>query len=354
MARPVQPLGTFGVITVRRTSRGYVALTRFREHTGAYRRVSATGESRAAAENRLKEKIAAGLPSTAEGDLNRQTKIRAVAEVWIREIEHRQDHAPQTIEVYRDIINRIILPGIGDLRLGELTLGTLDRFLKTEAAGGLSRGRHAQPGIPGPPPDGQLAQIFEVMLGTSARLGEALAIRRGDVDLDADQPTVTITGTIVFVRGKGHVRQPHPKHSKYWRTITVPSFTRDALRERLATAGDLALEQTVIHTKQGTPLSPANVRRLWRSIRDASAGLLPDGIDLAQVVPHTLRKTVATALDEAAGTDLAAELLGHSSTAVTRAHYVQPRKRVDPKTAEILEGLRPRAPEHDHPPSPEL
>lgn len=35
MARPVQPLGTFGVITVRRTSRGYVALTRFREHTGA-------------------------------------------------------------------------------------------------------------------------------------------------------------------------------------------------------------------------------------------------------------------------------------------------------------------------------
>jgi hypothetical protein len=61
MARPVQPLGTLGVITVRRTSRGYVALTRFREHSGVYRRVTATGESRAAAENRLKERIAAGL-----------------------------------------------------------------------------------------------------------------------------------------------------------------------------------------------------------------------------------------------------------------------------------------------------
>lgn len=192
------------------------------------------------------------------------------------------------------------------------------------------------------------------MLGTSARLGEALAIRRGDVDLDADQPTVTITGTIVLVRGKGHIRQPHPKHSKYWRTITVPSFTRDALRERLAATSELAPEQTVFHTKQGTPLSPANVRRLWRSIRDSSAGLLPEGIDLAQVVPHTLRKTVATALDDAAGTDLAAELLGHSSTAVTRAHYVQPRKRVDPKTAEILEGLRPRDPEQDQHPSPGL
>ena len=46
----------------------------------------------------------------------------------------------------------------------------------------------------------------------------------------------------------------------------------------------------------------------------------------------------------AAGTDLAAELLGHSSTAVTRAHYVQPRKLVDPRTAEILESLRPQGP----------
>ncbi len=179
------------------------------------------------------------------------------------------------------------------------------------------------------------------MLGTSARLGEALAIRRGDVDLDVEPPTVTITGTVVYIRGRGFLRQAHPKHSRYWRTVTVPSFTADALRGRLASAGEMAPEQTLFHTKAGTPLSPANVRRLWRSIRDANADLLPAGIDLAQVVPHTLRKTVATTLDGAAGTDLAAELLGHSSPAVTRAHYVQPRKRVDPRTAQILESLRP-------------
>ncbi len=110
----------------------------------------------------------------------------------------------------------------------------------------------------------------------------------------------------------------------------------------------------MFHTKQGAPLSPANVRRLWRSIRDTSAGLLPAGIDLAQVVPHTLRKTVATTLDAAAGTDLAAELLGHSSTAVTRAHYVQPRKHVNPRTAEILESLRPNDTPPDRPPPPGL
>ena len=405
MVRPVQPLGTFGVVSVRRTKRGHVASTRFRELIGAYRRVTASAATAAGAENKLKEKIAAGLMSQTEGDLNAQTKVRTVAELWLKEIEQRQEHAPQTIEVYRDIFRRIILPSIGELRLGELTVGTLDRFLKAEAERGYSRGRHArvvlvqildlavrhdalprnpvrstaplrrsrseirsltleelaeirrllrehrkEPGLPGPPPDGQLAQVFEVMLGTSARLGEALAIRRGDVDLNGGHPTVTITGTIVYVRGEGFVRQSHPKHSKYWRTITIPSFTLAALRERLATTGELDPSQTVFHTKQGTPLSQANVRRLWRSIRDASAGLLPDGIDLAQVVPHTLRKTVATTIDEAAGTDLAAELLGHSSTAVTRAHYVQPRKRVNPQTAEILESLRPQDPPQDRPP----
>lgn len=96
MARPAQPLGTFGVITVRRTRRGYVASTRFREPTGAYRRVTATDESRTAAENRLKEKIAADLPSRAEADLNGQTKIRAAAAAWLTEIEQRQitPHSP--------------------------------------------------------------------------------------------------------------------------------------------------------------------------------------------------------------------------------------------------------------------
>lgn len=325
VARPVQPLGTFGKIAVKRTKKGYIASTRFRELTGAYRSVTVSAETAAAAENRLKEKIASGLPSPADGDLKAQTKLKTVAHVWLREIEQRQEHAPQTIEVYRDIVGRIILPELGDLRLNELTVSTLDRFLKAEAQRGYSRGRQArvvlaqiidlavrhdalprnpvrstaplrrsrseirslsldelaeirriirthrsEPGVPGPPPDAQLGQIFEVMLGTSARLGEALALRHSDVDLEGEQPLVSITGTIVYVRGTGFLRQPHPKHSKYWRTVTIPSFTSEALRERLATAGEIDPEQTVFHTKQGTPLSPANVRRLWRSIRDAT------------------------------------------------------------------------------------
>jgi hypothetical protein len=144
VVRPIQPLGTYGVITVRRTKNGYVASTRFRELTGAYRRVSASAPTATTAENELKAKIASGLPSTAEGDLNGQTKLAVVADVWLDEIEQRQEQAPQTIEVYRDIVRRIILPAVGELRLNELTVGILDRFLKAEAARGNSRGRSAR------------------------------------------------------------------------------------------------------------------------------------------------------------------------------------------------------------------
>lgn len=44
MVRPIQTLGTYAVITVRRTTSGCVASTRFRELTGAYRRVSASAQ----------------------------------------------------------------------------------------------------------------------------------------------------------------------------------------------------------------------------------------------------------------------------------------------------------------------
>lgn len=45
--------------------------------------------------------------------------------------------------------------------------------------------RHWESGLnkTGPPPDGQLGLIIEVMLGTAARIGEVLALRRRGVDV---------------------------------------------------------------------------------------------------------------------------------------------------------------------------
>jgi len=61
------------------------------------------------------------------------------------------------------------------------------------------------------------------------------------------------------------------------------------------------------------------------------------------VTPHAFRRTVATTVDREAGIDLAAELLGHTSTAITKLHYIQPDEHVNPRTAEILESLAPGA-----------
>jgi hypothetical protein len=40
--------------------------------------------------------------------------------------------------------------------------------------------------------------------------------------------------------------------------------------------------------------------------------------------------------------DLAAEKLGHTSSDITKKHYIEPDEAVNPVTAEILESLAPR------------
>jgi len=46
-------------------------------------------------------------------------------------------------------------------------------------------------------------------------------------------------------------------------------------------------------------------------------------------------------IDRAGGADLAAEMLGHTSSDITKQHYIQPDEKVNPVTAEILEALAP-------------
>lgn len=144
MARPVQPLGTYGKVSVARTASGYVARTRYRSIDGDYHRVEATAATANLATHELKKKIADGLDLRSDGDITRQSKFREVAQMWLDEIE-KQDHlAPQTVQRYRDSVERVVVPALGDLRLRELTVGRLDRFLKAEADTAVSRARRAR------------------------------------------------------------------------------------------------------------------------------------------------------------------------------------------------------------------
>jgi integrase len=190
------------------------------------------------------------------------------------------------------------------------------------------------PSVPGPKPDGQLEQIIDVMLGTSARIGEALAIRKCDVDVTQTPATVRICGTIVSPTGKPTHRQDHPKTSKSTRTVAVPSFAAEVLRQRLVVVADEDPEHLLFFSRNHTPLTTNNVRR---KLRSALADAEIDG-----VTPHAFRRTVATFLNDASGVDLAADMLGHSSSEITKSYYIADDERVNPVTAEILEALVPR------------
>src|SRR5690606_14420262 len=121
-------------------------------------------------------------------------------------------------------------------------------------------------------------------------------IRKCDVDVTSTPATVRICGTIVSPAGKPTHRQPHPKTAKSTRTVSVPSFTAEVLRQRLVVAASEDPEQLLFVTRNGTPLTTNNVRRRLRSVM-AEAGI--EG-----VTPHSFRRTAATILDRASGPDL--------------------------------------------------
>lgn len=338
MPRPVQPLGTFGTITAQKKGGVYYARARYRGFDGVYRRLQASATTRQTAIDELKVKIANFVEDDPAGDLTSRSRLREAAELWLEDIVFRDKLTQQSIDGYREAVERFILPVLGDFQIRELTVGRLDRFLKSLAQRSPARARQTRtvlsqifgllvrhdavatnpvagtspvpltrskvralsieelalvrrliaswrtgPNVHGPKPDGQLPLIFDVILGTSARIGEAVALRVCDVDLDVRPATVTVSGTLVRRKGGGPVRQNHPKHSKRWRIVSVPGFTAEAIRQRLDVVGDSDPEQPIFCTKHGTWLSPANVRRIWRDIRNDLDGELPDGVDLTDV-----------------------------------------------------------------------
>lgn len=131
-------------------------------------------------------------------------------------------------------------------------------------------------GKPGPRHTGDLADIVDLMLATGARIGEILALRWEDLNLAAERPTLTICGTLVFVKGKGFFRQPWTKSDAGYRMITLPRFAVGMLLARKVIAADNP-HNAIFASRRGTWLSPNNVRRQWRQARADT--------DLAWVTP---------------------------------------------------------------------
>ncbi|WP_255579915.1 tyrosine-type recombinase/integrase [Cryobacterium sp. PAMC25264] len=82
--------------------------------------------------------------------------------------------------------------------------------------------------------------------------------------------------------------------------MALPTFTSDAVRRRLAKVGSMGLDELLFQSRDGTPLTTANVRRQLRQVLE--------GAGINGVTPHMFRRTVATAVTTAALLDRAKEI----------------------------------------------
>lgn len=380
------PMGGIGKVHLGAGPDGRItASARYRDWTDAVRKVTASGTDAAAAERALRSKLASqGWFQPGFSMLSAESTFHELAEYWLRDLRSEARLATGTLQAYENAMRTLVLPALSPVPLRDVGVARCDFLLKQLAKRSYSRARRARvvlrlalglavrheiiprnpvdhvsrlgqpPRLPnaltpaqvnavrgairhwesglnrlGPKPDGQLGQLVEVMLGTSARIGEVLALRRGDIDVTGAPPTVTIAGTIVSHRGQTLSRQDHPKTSRSLRVVTIPTFAAEALRRRLAVAARHGPDALAFSTRKGTPLASHNVRRQLRQAMEAS------GIE--GVTPHSFRRTVATAINGEANIDLAAELLGHSDSTITIRHYIRRDERVNPITAELLD-----------------
>ncbi|WP_166983820.1 tyrosine-type recombinase/integrase [Paramicrobacterium fandaimingii] len=385
MSRPRLTIGTFGEITTRcRPSRRIEARARYRDWDGVTRLVQASGDTAAAATHALKAKcVDRNLIAPSAGSLTADSPFPDLVEYWLEDIELEDRLATATRQLYERDMRTLVLPVFKDLTLREIGVARCDQFLKRLAKDSSSKAKHARVvlrlalalavrhevllrnpvdhvarlhrdvripdaftseeitairaaityweagrDVSGPKPDGQLGAIVEVMLGTSARIGEVLAIRRSDIDLSV--PSVRITGTIVSPKSEPTTRQEHPKSARSRRTIQLPGFAAHAVQRRLKQLDTIDPEALLFCSRGGTPLTTNNVRRQLLHVM----GL----VSIEGVTPHKFRRTVVTTINESAGVELASQLLGHTDPAITIKHYIRRNETLDPTTAGLLEG----------------
>ena len=399
MPRPRIPAGQVGTIQYTTLADGRVrARSRIRDDSGISHPLKTLGATAAEALELLQRR-AAELSTGFEPLLNADSTITDACQVWLEEVRTSGLVEVSTLEGYQDSVRTIVVPACGGITLRDLTVGRANRIVqRILATRSISAARKARsilsmvcgaavrqdvlpfnpirdvqrlPSNPkresylspaqieavralmhdwrtsasdGPRPDARkLEDGMDIMIGTSARIGEILALRRTDVEITASAPTLLIAATLVTTRQHGMKRKPTPKRARQTRRVTLPTFAAAAVRRRLASAG-VEPDAYLFATRTGRSYSVSNFERLLRSfVHDNENALCKANIVVDEFTTHIFRRTAATLVEQAGGITLASRLLGHASEAITRANYVVTPEQVDPVTAVILDAAIGRA-----------
>jgi integrase len=249
-------------------------------------------------------------PRDASSDVTADMTLEQLADAWIDEILIENRVKRQTVGHYTDNLHYLILPAIGDMTIREATVGALDRYLKnlarTHPSGAqrckgtllqmfslavrhgalpanpvrdvgrlpkpckivramtldeIERVRHAlhlwrTTKAVGPRKSRACTDLFDLLLATGCRIGEACALRWQDIDLHAG--TLTIAGTMVFLKDSGWERQDFPKTAAGQRTIHLPPFAL-AMLYRRQTEEPHRRDDPVFASRAGTFVQPDNM-----------------------------------------------------------------------------------------------
>nr|WP_243850654.1 tyrosine-type recombinase/integrase [Modestobacter marinus] len=181
-----------------------------------------------------------------------------------------------------------------------------------------------------------LPDLLAFMAATGARVGEACGLRWSHLDLDAGRADL---GPLpVRVPGVGLVLQEDGKTADSNRTVELPPWLVSRLLARQVEA--VPNEWDVVFPSQarwpGT--AGAEGERRLRDISNTTKHVwaLLDGAGFKWATGHTIRKTVATWMDEAGATDReTANQLGHKRASMTKDVYMS-RRTVSTRAASIL------------------
>lgn len=313
--------------------------------------------------------------STIEADLRRgawidpragKVTVESYANEWL---ERRPDLAVRTSELYRYVLDKYVIPSLGQSTLAGLAPSKirgwhasisqdhpataakayrlLSTIMRTAVADGLiltspckvdgAGSEHAAER-----PIATVAEVealslvmpdrlrLAVMLGTWCQLrrGEILGLRRRDIDLM--HGTVRVEQSRSFTRdGTSFVKSPKTAAGR--RTLAIPGNVTESIDRHLARYTDSEPDAFVFTMNSGSPLTAVTLQRAWAKARQS--------VGRPELHFHDLRHTGLT-LAAATGATTA-ELMhraGHASSnaALRYQHATQDRDRVLAKALEEL------------------
>jgi integrase len=289
------------------------------------------------------------------------TRLISATRVWLTELE-QSSLAASTRQLYLAAARRYLIPTLGSLLIGELTVAAIEQALASiRARHGPQPARAARRALSSlchcavrhgalrvnPVRDTQpiacprkrvraltvgeatdlvarlradptpvrldLPDFVEFMLGTGVRIGEACAIREAVLDLNAR--TVHVNATVVRVNSAGLQIQPRTKTAGSERILHLPPHLVRTLKRRRLAGHPPGPAGVIFTSPTGLLRDPSNTQADLRQALDRAG--------YPWVSSHTFRKTIASRLDdEGYGVRHIADQLGHSQPSTTMDYYL--------------------------------